>query len=320
MNIASKLLRRAGAAINKYFFEDRYTAHPMVCLRIGVALILLLQMILLRHDILAMLQPDGIIKQELVVNQQPAYYPSSYNLVKWLTVHFPLSAAGALRMLLVTYTVLTGLVLVGLLTRISALLLWLLHLSFLTSGYYFSYGIDYFLNILLFYLVLFPVQHEYALDKYLFRLRPVNYTPYVRVLQLHLCLVYCISGLAKAFGSTWWNGIAILKAVVRPGESTVSSTAGLAGYEWLFVLAGAGTVLLEICYPVLIHIRKTRKICLYCTYAMHLFIAIVLDLPLFAATMVLFNIAAFYFPTREAMQTAGSRRPLIPVLANRRLS
>ncbi|MFT3883817.1 MAG: hypothetical protein QM703_29820 [Gemmatales bacterium] len=30
----------------------------------------------------------------------------------------------------------------------------------------------------------------------------------LRLIQIHMCIVYFISGLAKLQGSTWWNGSA----------------------------------------------------------------------------------------------------------------
>lgn len=295
--------------INRYFFEDRYTAHSLITLRISVGVILLLQLIVLRHDILSMIQTNGIIRQELVVTAQPWYYLSSNGITHYITAHFPVPEFTVLHIMGIVYTVTIITMMIGLFTRISAIIIWLLHLSVMASGYYFIYGMDFFLTMLLFYIVIFPTHHEFSVDKYLFRLKPANYTPYIRILQIHLCIVYFVSGFSKAVGGHWWNGISIVKAIVRPGESLFSNTQNLGGYQWLFILAGIGTVIVEIGYPIFINIQKTRKFWLLLTYLMHLSIAIFLNLPLFAATMVLFNICAFYYPIRTAMKTAEQKNP-----------
>jgi hypothetical protein len=303
MNTVSRIFRKISGKIDNYFFEDRYTAHGMVTLRIGVCFILLLQCILLRHDIMAMIQANGVIRQELIVSQLPWYCLTSSGISEYISTRFGLSEIAALHLMGGVYVTAIIAVLFGLFTRISAAILWLLHISFMSSGYYFIYGMDYFLTIMLFYIIIFPTQHELSVDKYLFRLKTVNYTPYIRILQIHLSLVYFISGFAKVVGGNWWNGISIVKALVRPGESMLSNTVGLGSYQWLFVAAGIGTMVVEMCYPIFINIQKTRKVWLFFTYMMHLSIAIFLNLPLFAATMVLFNIAAFYYPVRAAMKT-----------------
>lgn len=314
MNTVSKIPGKVIRGINSYFFDDSYSAHPLVALRICTGFILLLQFICLRHDIMPMIESNGILRQELIDAQMPWYFLSSYKITQFLSTQFGISELQGLYLLAVIYVTTILTMIAGILTRISAFLLWIIHSAILVSGYYFAYGMDYFLTIFLFYIIVFPTHREYSVDQYLFRLKPVNYTPYVRILQVHLCMVYFIGGLAKSFGVNWWNGISIVKAIVRPDETFFSDTTGLGNYQWLFVAAGIGTIILEIGYPVFIHLQKTRKIWLALTYLMHLSIAVFIDLPLFAATMVLFNIAAFYFPVKTTSGKAISKQEPLPQL------
>ena len=88
--------------------------------------------------------------------------------------------------------------------RFSAILAWFLHLCAAKSGGFLSYGMDNFMTIGLFYLMLSPLPDRYAVDWRLRKLRPKN--PqflgfWRRVLQLHLCVIYFFSGLTKCLGA-----------------------------------------------------------------------------------------------------------------------
>src|SRR5437763_16770220 len=62
--------------------------------------------------------------------------------------------------------------LVGQACRLSAILAWLLHLCAAKTGGFVSYGVDNFLTIGLFYLMLSPLSDRYSLDWRLRELRP----------------------------------------------------------------------------------------------------------------------------------------------------
>ena len=84
-------------------------------------------------------------------------------------------------------------------------------------------GMDNFMTIGLFYLMLLPLPDRFSLDWRLRALRPKN--PRLlgfwrRVLQLHLCLIYFFSGLTKCLGSGWWDGSNVWRALIRPRHST----------------------------------------------------------------------------------------------------
>src|SRR5204862_7001962 len=109
--------------------------------------------------------------------------------------------------------------LIGFASRVAAIAAWLLHLCAAKSGGFVSYGIDNFMTIGLFYLMWSPLPDRWSLDWHhggkarakdprlsgLFR----------RVLQIHLCIIYLTSGIAKCLGSGWWNGSNIWRALTR---------------------------------------------------------------------------------------------------------
>ena len=36
----------------------------------------------------------------------------------------------------------------------------------------------------------------------------------IRLIQIHLCLIYLCSGLSKLHGESWWNGSAVLQILM----------------------------------------------------------------------------------------------------------
>ena len=185
--------------------------------------------------------------------------------------------------------------LVGLACRLSAILAWLFHLCAAKSGGFVSYGVDNFMTIGLFYLMLSPLPDRYSLDWRLRELRPKD--PqflgfWRRVLQLHLCAIYFFSGLTKCLGSGWWNGSSVWRALIRPPFNVIDPEI-LVRWKCLFPVAGIFICLFEITYPFFIWNDKTRKIWLICICGMHLGIGLMMGMYLFALIMIILNVAAF---------------------------
>jgi hypothetical protein len=185
--------------------------------------------------------------------------------------------------------------LIGLACRYSAVLAWFLHLCAAKSGGFMSYGVDNFMTIGLFYLMLSPLPDRYSLDWRLRELRAKN--PQLlgfwrRVLQLHLCFIYFFSGLTKCLGSGWWDGSNIWRALIRPPFNVIDPEI-LVRWNYLFPVAGIFICLLEIGYPFFIWSSKTRKIWLITVCAMHAGIGLAMGMYLFAFVMIVLNVAAF---------------------------
>lgn len=195
--------------------------------------------------------------------------------------------------------------LVGLACRFSAILALFLQLCTAKSGGFVSYGVDNFMTIGLFYLMLSPLPDRFSLDWRLRELRPRN--PQLLgfwrcVLQLHLCLIYFFSGLTKCLGSGWWNGSSVWRALIRPPFNVIDPEI-LVSWKYLFPAAGISICLLEIGYPVFIWHCKTRKIWLIGICAMHVGIGLTMGMYLFALIMIILNVAAFgadLIPTEHA--------------------
>ena len=115
-----------------------------------------------------------------------------------------------------------------------------LHLCAAKSGGFVSYGMDNFMTIGLFYLMLSPLPDRYSLDWRLRKSQPKN--PQLlgfwrRVLQLHLCIIYFFSGLTKCLGRGWWNGSSVWRALIRPPFNVIDPEI-LVRWKYLFPVAG----------------------------------------------------------------------------------
>ena len=183
----------------------------------------------------------------------------------------------------------------GFFCRFSAILAWFFHLCAAESGGFVSYGVDNFMTIGLFYLVLSPLPDRYSLDWRLRKARPKD--PQLlgfwrRVVQLHLCFIYFFSGLTKCLGSGWWDGSNIWRSLIRPPFNLIDPEI-LVRWNYLFPIAGIFICLLEIGYPFFIWNEKTRKVWLICICGMHFAIGVTMGMYLFALIMIILNIAAF---------------------------
>src|SRR4029453_17148547 len=107
------------------------------------------------------------------------------------------------------------LLMIGFFSRTMALLAYLLAVSYanrVTPGAYF--GLDKINCMLAMYLMLGPCGARYSIDR-LWRLRrgaPSEVPPStwanvsIRLIQIHMCIIYFFSGLGKLQGETWWSG------------------------------------------------------------------------------------------------------------------
>jgi hypothetical protein len=183
----------------------------------------------------------------------------------------------------------------GFACRFNAVVAWLLHLCAAKSGAFLAYGVDHFMTIGLFYLMLSPLPDRYSADWQLRKLRPKNpqlLRFWQRVLQLHLCVIYFFSGLTKCLGSGWWDGSSVWRALIRPPFNIINPEL-LVRWKYLLPVVGIFILVLEIGYPFFIWSSKTRMFWLICICALHAGIGLTMGMYLFALVMIILNVAAF---------------------------
>src|SRR5690606_21457263 len=114
----------------------------------------------------------------------------------------------------------------------------------------------------------------------------------LRLLQVHLCVVYFVAGWAKAWGSQWWNGEAVWRALMMP-EFSQFDVSMLVYAPFVPLLAAWATLFFEMGYPIMIAFQKARKYCLGAVIGMHVGIFFAMGLHTFALMMILWNLAVF---------------------------
>ena len=186
--------------------------------------------------------------------------------------------------------------LLGLFSRSSAVLAWFLHLGAAKSGGLVSYGVDSFMTIGLFYLMLSPLPDRYSLDRQWRQRRRAEDRHLLgfwrRVLQIHLCLIYFFGGLTKALGSGWWDGSNLWRALIRPPFNVIAPEI-LVRWKYIFPIAGIFICILETGYAFFIWGKRTRIIWLIAICGMHVAIGLTMGMYLFASVMIILNVAAF---------------------------
>lgn len=195
----------------------------------------------------------------------------------------------------------------GFLCRPAAIAAWFIHVCAAKSGEVFSYGMDNFTTIGLFYLMIGQLPDRWALDWRLRRFCTRNSRRdgfQRRVLQIHLCIIYFSGGVAKSLGPGWWNGTSIWRAMTCPPFNVVSPGL-LLSLRFLLPLAGISVCILETAYPFFIWPQRTRAFWLASILAMHLLIGLTMGLYLFSFVMIVLNVAGF---GPGCFQDIGQRR------------
>jgi hypothetical protein len=271
----------------------------LAVLRVGLGLQAVLYALSLRNDWSYLLSEtgQGLVGRDLteaILSVESHFVPKLAWLVT-LGAHVGLHEETVLDATWTCLFVVGCSLLLGLFCRSSAILAWFLHLCAAKSGGFVSYGVDNFMTIGLFYLMLSPLPDRYSVDWRLRKRRskdPQLLGFWRRVLQLHLCLIYFFSGLTKCLGSGWWDGSNLWRALIRPPSNIIDPEV-LVRWKDLFPVAGFLIFFLEIGYPIFIWKRRTRGAWLICICGMHIVIGLAMGMYLFALIMIVLNVAAF---------------------------
>ncbi len=276
-------------------------------LRLSLSLLALLQLVVLWPHLLELYGNYGLIQWAVVEASNNAWVPS-IGKVALIAGDLGISSSTTVYVSFSLYGVsLVGLLL-GYRTRWFAVAAWLTHAITLNSGFFSLYGVDTMMHILFFYLVFAPAGGKWSLDAYLGRTSAApsaGARVALRLVQVHLCIIYLNTGLAKAAGAQWWNGEAIWRAVMQP-QFRVADLGWLASHPQLAAVIGYSVLFIEVGYALFIWIPATRRPMLWATIAMHAGIALSMRLWLFAMVMIAFNLAAF------GWATAAPRTALAP--------
>ena len=134
-------------------------------------------------------------------------------------------------------------------------------------------------------------QHPICPDEPGIPLQSVSANLALRLIQIHIVLIYGMAGLAKLQGPSWWTGLALWKTMATAEFVGFDFTA-LAAWPLLVNALTHGTLLLELLYPVLIWVKILRPMMLAGAAMLHIGIAVMSPgLAEFGLAMLAGNIA-----------------------------
>ncbi len=195
---------------------------------------------------------------------------------------------------------------IGCFTRITAILTFLITVSYAHRAVGALFGLDQINGMLALYLAIGPSGSAYSLDRWRRRKRQARRSSAdpdklvmanvaQRLIQVHMCIIYFFAGVGKLMGQTWWAGTALWGAFANYEYQTIDMT-WLAAYPLVVNFVTQLILAWEITYPVLIWPRLTRPLMLFLAVPLHLGIALGMGMTTFGLAMLIGNVA-FVSPT-----------------------
>lgn len=272
--------------------------YQLAVLRIGVAIAILTKVFVEFSELDLMYSRNGIVQDVLSRPLEVSYVLSLHGLSDFLHIQ---DQHVFLNSIYIVLAVAALLLLVGFQTKLNVFICLLIHIMVFNSYNLIAFGFDGFLFSLLFYCLIFPTHKVYTIDQLMDKKhRPLDAAQlslFLGVVQVHLCIVYFTAGYSKLGGQEWMNGTAIWKAINQPQFYTAFTPLikSLACYPVISYALTWGTLLAETAFPFLIWIKwaKVRAVILISIVMMHIFIAVVMGLQLFAWIMIVFDLSAF---------------------------
>jgi len=207
--------------------------------------------------------------------------------------YFCISTAAAARLLTAGLLVAAVCLTLGLATPLAALVSLAGLVSAANRTPLTTFGLDDTLGMLLVPLVVGPAGAVLSLDALLGRRAPqpsVRANIALRLLQVHLCVVYFFSGCGKLLGASWWEGTALWGAIANVQYRTLDLT-GLARHPLVVNALTLATLWWEVGYAALVWPRLTRPLVLAMAAPVHLGIGLAMGMMEFGLAMLVANLA-----------------------------
>jgi hypothetical protein len=226
---------------------------------------------------------------------------------------------------------------VGFATRVTGFITWFAALCYIHRNPVALFGVDTMMNILLLYFIVGPSGAVWSVDRLIARwwskararfygttlpfdeepkpLVSANFA--IRLIQIHVCIIYGAAGLSKLLGPAWWNGTAVWGTLANfefapmqywPYNSLLRILgANQFVFETFLTVGTYFTLLFEIGYPFLIWRPSLRWLVLFGAIMLHGVIGMFMGLKTFALIMLVMNMA--FLTPREARWMASLFAP-----------
>lgn len=292
-------------AWNRFWFKP---TDPIV---LGLMRVLVGSMLFYTHLVWS-LGLDTFLGAEGILPQTYRYF--LFDQSNWAWSHFDwISGSAVIRTVHVLGLIVVAFWMIGFKTRWTGWLSFFLAVSYANRATGVQFGLDQVNCFLCLYLAFGNSGAAFSIDRWLLDRRAVHRAGQgrarrlsrlinlpaekdtisniaVRLIQIHMCVVYLFAGLGKLQGESWWNGEAIWGAVASYEYQTLDLT-WLAGHMWLVNVLTLITVSWEVSYAFLIWPRLTRPIFLSIAVLVHLGIGLAMGMLTFGLIMIYGNIA-----------------------------
>ncbi|HBI46592.1 MAG TPA: hypothetical protein DDY78_27615 [Planctomycetales bacterium] len=205
---------------------------------------------------------------------------------------------------------------VGLWTRVTSVLAWMGAMCYVQRLPTTNFGQDTMLIILMLYLMIGDSGAALSVDRWLElrRLRreqggnanlallpswSANFA--IRLIQVHFCIIYLVSGSSKLLGAAWWNGTAMWLTLANYNFAPMrvglynELLYVLCRNLWLWQICMTGAVVFtlftEISFTYLVWSRRWRPFMVSCSVLMHLGIGLIMGLSVFSLFMLVMVLA-----------------------------
>jgi hypothetical protein len=283
---------------------------------LGVIRILTGLMLLYTHAVWGLVLPDffgegGWLNERLVRTLSDGNYNYSF---WWLVPDDGIWPAYWLSMaVLALFTV-------GLWTRVTSILAFLVTVSFIYRVSAASFGLDQINAMLTLYLAIGPSGQALSIDRWRALRRgwaPAGRPPRsaganlaLRLINVHMCVIYFFAGVSKLQGEAWWNGEAMWRAFANLEYQSIDMT-WLAWHPRLLDLLTHVSVLWELSFCALIWRPRLRPVVLVGAIPLHIGIGACLGMWTFGLIML---VGCASFLPEEAVRRlveaiAPGRRP-----------
>ena len=194
---------------------------------------------------------------------------------------------------------------IGLFNRAAAVLAYLCALCYMHRALGANFGLDQINIMLALYLMIGPSGARYSVDAWLRRRRArqgssrrsllpvlpsVSGNIAIRLIQIHMCVIYFFAGTRKLMGDTWWDGSAMWYSMANYEYQTLDLTWLIASPALISLITHL-TIFWEVSYAFLVWPRLSRPAVLFFAIVTHLGIAVCLGMATFGLAMLVANLA-----------------------------
>lgn len=290
---ANSRLQQAGTAWNRFWFctADRRPLEVLRMISGGIALYLLATLL---PDLAWYFGPQGVLPVSAMEQLEGSLRGPTY--LDYFSSPTELMTVQVLGMLAV------ALFTVGWLTPLTAPLSLVVMLSTVHRAPMLTSLVEPVVTLVMFYYCLGP-GGPLAWVASKFTQRPIGQHSVwanvaLRLVQIHVAMLYGIMGLSKLMGETWWTGSGVWWLLARP-ESRLVDLTGLAGGDaagtplglYLLNAWSHAIVAFELAFAILIWSRWFRPLLLAWSVVHWLGVALLLGQPLLAVAMIGANAA-----------------------------